>query len=397
MMESPGYLSSRAAWLQKPYLNYSEKNDLDEYEDFVKQTGPFQIVYQKNDIPALLKSYHDEITQSLEPFAHRRLIEQDLARYIQDKIIPHAFWHEKMHELHNKICTCRVSGSHGIEIREGKKINAVRAWDHKCGQAKLCPDESRLEGQRLAERYLPEVGSFALKTGNRIFYAVLTMPNYAPGALLEGKKEIYKKWTSLLLRIKRSKNKPLSDPFRRLNAIKGALVVQEDPLSAKLDWNVHLNIMLLVHGNFDFEDLRNAWGYNLEIRHIKAVDLAKSFLEICKYQVKAIAEKSSDGHSEAPGMMQWDSALWLEWWRANKGFRRTRSYGCIFNLPEVIEPEVEVETIWLGRMRFDHDQYEVTVFESALKHVDLIQGDKSIWKKQPKSRFLSENTFHPPP
>lgn len=337
-----------------------------------------------------LAKYDALMRLEMGDFAKRREAEQQLAAYIQENVLPVAGRHEqdKLRDIAQALAACRTSGEHGITIDyKGDIAGRQVAWTSKCGLSKLCPDESRVEGRRIAERYLPATQAWvkAAPPGvqRRVFYAVLTEPNYPVGGLHDGKRQSFARFVQMLERIRHTKANRI-----RVGDIQGALVVQEDPLSALGTWNGHLNVIFLVEGQFSYEELRKDWGYNLEIKHIPEYKLAGAFLEVCKYQAKAVSMGEKKDGSTQPGMVEWAPELWLEWWRANTGFRRTRSYGVLFNIPEPEEPIVLGRRVWLGRVQWGGSGYRVEHYDSALAYVDLIQGDKSgiLVPKSPKKR-----------
>ena len=109
----------------------------------------------------------------------------------------------------------------------------------------------------------------------------------------------------------------------------------EAPLGRGRDWNVHLNVILPVKGFLDFGELRKHWHWNVECRWIADAPGAfeSAFAELIKYAVAATVAKSAqhlaDGKSVAPPMLEWSDGELLEWLRAMRGFRRTRTYGAL--------------------------------------------------------------------
>ncbi len=282
-----------------------------------------------------LSKIHDELVESLPSYSARREAEQDLAIYIDgvgtSQLRPDFYF------LAEKLNTCRHTGPAGIKPDGGLII----AWDRKCGQVRLCPDESREETNRLSDWYYPPMIEFTEKRATqRLFYAVFTLPNVAPGELAAGQKNIFdefKKWRD-----------------KQGEKLKGALVIQEAPLSYSGDWNVHLNVFLMVHGAFSYEQARKDWGgYNIEFYdENKMVSIARerlgrpdvtfrealrySLREAIKYSVQTVPEKSDQhataGASDAPALTQWPHDRFVEWWDAGRGFRRVRSYGALYGL-----------------------------------------------------------------
>ncbi len=218
-------------------------------------------------------------------------------------------------ELADSLKRCRQSGTVGVH-----GDGYVVCWDHKCGVVRLCPDEAREEQRRLVERYVSFIQEWqAARPGRRIQYAVLTMHNFRPGRLAEGKRALFERF---------------NEWRKQFPVIAGALVCQEDPLSARGDWNIHLNVILMLTGPFDWAAAREAWGCNVHFQQVRPANLAGSVLELVKYATQLTAEKSlehyKEGASDAPPMVEWDDDLLIEWWDAQQGFRRVRSYGAIY-------------------------------------------------------------------
>lgn len=327
--------------------------------DTVKVSGRFD--------PYELERIRDDIIESGQARSERREDEVELADYIEH------VWHETqwlpdiktrtikgknkitraptLMDIASSLRNCRQSGTIGL-LPGGKHIVA---WDHKCGQVRLCPDESREETQRLTEWYLPALMDFsAAHNANRIFYLVPTLHNYRPGDLARGKRELNDRWKEFVdmpsycpvtytetkrpgtfkRKVAARKNWP------KLFNIRASLVIQEDPLAAGGDWNVHLNCFACIHGAFDFALARMAWGANIhiELKNGDAATLRDALLESVKYSALIVpsksAEKRSSGTSLAPAMVEWPPERWIEWWKAQAGYRRVRSYGLLYGLHE---------------------------------------------------------------
>ena len=276
-------------------------------KDFLIRQDP----YERERIQA-------EILATLEDYTTRRQMEQDLAVYI-DQVATSQLKYE-LYDIAERLNNCRHTGAAGIKP-DG---NPVIAWDTKCGLSKLCPDESREVTQRLTEFYLPELVDFKKENiSHRIYYSVFTIPNIQPGELRAGKKEIierFKSWSE------------------KIPSLKGSLIIQEDPLSAAGDWNVHLNIFLCVKGSFDYKTARAQWGYDVEFNELKGEpqDIRDALLEAIKYSAEIAPtkteSKADQDKTKAPAMTQWPHELFVEWWNANKRFRRVRNYGCLYNI-----------------------------------------------------------------
>lgn len=345
--------------------------------------------------------YTKGLYEMLRKLGDRRFAEQKLADRIYHEFSqdPSLTRKERVSlvERAERMLDCRTDGFHGI--RAGK---VVTGWKVKCSQVRLCPDEARAEGARLGERYLPAMKSIMDEDGMRCFYVVLTVPNVARGELHKGKRDAYRRLKKLL------------DLQRKglLNVggghIEAGFFCQEDPLSAAGDWNVHINVLFFVKGQFDYEKLRALWGFNLEVQEVKRAGLERSLLEVVKYSVKHISgtEEEIDPVTGqtipgAPGLADWDSPAFVEWWKAGVRFRRTRQFGRLYNLKlDEGEDDEEadlgdVSTEWIGRLRYgkvsqqytatwkkplgdvlpDSDEVE-TESEAVAPNVDLIMEDK---------------------
>lgn len=286
-----------------------------------------------------LYEFEDRMNDIAGDYQKRRELENELADYIAD--VAAVANRPDLFSISDRLANCRKTGTVGVKPDGGHII----AWDAKCGLVRLCPDESREETQRIDKFYRPEILNFKTKTySHRLFYAVFTAENYAPGELLKGKKELFEKYKEFIKQTNQDKDN---------KKILSSLVIQEDPLSAGLDWNVHLNALLLVNGEFDYQAMRERWGGNVHFQEIKQENdkplektISNSIRELIKYSSLIVSEKSqakagdkqeslfddSPGFNGAPGMLDWPTERFLEWWDAQQGFRRTRSYGELYAL-----------------------------------------------------------------
>lgn len=338
---------------------FERHQEIERFRDSVR-------VYQKR---ADIEGLRDELDAEMPSRERRRHAEHELADYIEATQPDLAGVVEGMRN-------CRMSGCVGLRLGGGHVV----AWDSKCHDVRLCPDQAREETRRLAEKYAPAVQRWATaKPGRRVFYAVFTHGNYEPGRLRHGKAHLFRRWRRWL-----DATRPVTDGDRRrwhygpkkrrcalFPGLAGALVTQEDPLSAAGDWNVHLNAILLVEGEFSFAAVREAWGCNVHLQQVTpdAGGLARAVSELCKYAAAHVGSKSAakhaDGASKAPPMTQWAGERWREWYDAQQKFRRTRSYGALYRVPAPeSEPLDGVE--WVGVIRF---------CDSGRYWVDLIPGD----------------------
>lgn len=369
-------LSDRAAF----FFEQQQRAQTAEKFQEAARAGLVASSYQK-----LVEATIEKLEADCDGRARRREIEGELANYIESiqRTNPQGYYLRKLDQVVEAMRDCRQAGTVGIKKDGGYLV----AWDSKCGQAKLCPDESNEEQKRLVERYVPAITAWHRGgRGRRLFYVVVNPPHYPAGELERGKREVMAAWRAFLDHRERA---PM-DASERLRLgvgkrarylpktwenVQGSLVCQEDPLAASGEWNVHLNCLLLVDGEFSYQALR-AWfddyfGGQCQV-HIDQVkgsadQVADSLRELVKYSVAHQGEKhdSKGDRTPAPGMTSWEHARWLEWWDANKGFRRTRSYGDLYKIGPVDTLGALDGVTWIGTLRHTH---------GAGYFVDLIPG-----------------------
>jgi hypothetical protein len=78
-------------------------------------------------------------------------------------------------------------------------------------------------------------------------------------------------------------------------------------------------------------------------------------------------------------MLEWTGSELLEWLRAMRGFRRTRTYGCLFKIPKPKAEDLGKIT-WLGPVAHDGSRYRLS---STL--LESITEDKSTGLKGPEA------------
>jgi len=300
--------------------------------------------------------------------SERHAIRQRMANYIEANIEHNDLMAYSYAETLLRLRTARTTGCVGVDPLSGRHITA---WDDKVNCVRLCPDEAREETQRLTRKYAPEI--FRLLEANpnwRVFYAVYTEPNVHAGMLKQGKRDQYRRFANF------HRSKWAKD------CIKGSFVIQEDPLATNdEDWNVHLNVIHVVEGRFDYKTVRQMWGSNVEIKQIQGTPehISKAFLEVVKYAAKHIGEKSADGnHTKSKGMTDWRFEQFHEWFVAGKGFRRSRTYGCLYRFDGIPDKGVALEdVVWVGTIQHDGTAYSVNLHKNIESPfgVDLIQAD----------------------
>lgn len=373
---------------------------LDHYETAITSTVR-QECYQ------LALELVDELEHKRGPgILERARVRQSLALYLRHEVAPWARRNREPDtleylELADRLEHARPWGVYGIDPYDD---SLVTEWANRAGLVKLCPDDAREEAARVSAKYVPMLEALQ-EAGFEVQFAVFTIPNVPRWHLGAGMDAIFSRFRNEILyartdgRIARS----IDDPKRRFPELRGALAVLEAPLSASGDWNVHLNVIMVFDRRPDWRDYREAWAANVEFRRVPTGASSAALRELVKYPLKAIAQKSAEKArprrdkrtgrvlEAAPPTIQWAPDAFVEWWRAHKGFRRTRSWGCLYagNVPDA--PERSRDKVeWLGKvtlrpwgLRVSRPVWDASVMESLgaararARGVDLILGNKS--------------------
>ena len=300
--------------------------------------------------------------------AHRRETENTLGRYIGDRFSGQPEEFADLLDLKARMETCHTSGAWGVHVTDGRTQHVV-CWNEKCRDLHLCPHEAKANQARLVKAYVPAVQQWlAASPIHSAHYAVFTVPNVPVGQLREGRAAALKRWGEWF----NTKREPtdrermrhgLSQRVRSVPAwrpiggtghgIAGALVHVEDPLSDRGDWNVHLNVILLVRGALDYGALRRTWGFDVELRLLRDTSAEGLTLQLCEV-VKYSAKRPES-------MASWPPLKFAEWWRSQKGARRTRSYGCLHGLKTRAEGVDPAYVQWMGSVRWAGNRYALTL------------------------------------
>lgn len=299
-------------------------------------------------------------------YLQHREVEKQIADYLESNLM--------YPKLVDKLRACRQTGTIGYVTLPDGSIAKRTAFDSKCSILRLCPDEAREEQRRLIERYKPIIENWCYRTGGQVQYCVLTWPNIPAGETIEvterynanpdkdgkpdwqeqkvtrSKLHYYKR--EMLAQLAKLRTRP------EFNAIKGMLVGQEDPLAKDgKTWNLHLNLLLMVQGKFDWKAARAAWfeqtrhlfkkevrkknykDFNVHFQRVNTKKLENSIIELIKYPAKHISKKqlldnpdAQASADQAPPLTSWPAACFREWWEAGRAFRRTRSYGLLHSI-----------------------------------------------------------------
>lgn len=352
-----------------------------------------------------------DVVERMGSMAKRRAAEREVSDYIRDKVLPE-HWDTKLADLADAMRECRQSGVYGVYHPDNR---AVFAWDVKCGCSKLCPHEAREETKRLSAHYLPLLMN-QIDQGNRVYYGVLTMPNVPRGELDKTQREIFRLWNALCKKTTRVGN---GRRVKLFPEILGSLANVEAPQAADGSWNVHLNVILVTtNAGVKYEKLKHHWpwwfkffsmsqmrqkteerlrGRGQDVSRLSTRDvLQHALLEVIKYPVQTVAEKSDKGRRgtwkddllgsvyydhrgrrRAPPLVEWAPEAFAEWWQAQKRFRRTRSYGkgVLFGFTVDKPPNTDMEQVtWLGEVRHLPDGTQRVGFPL----LSLITGDNSL-------------------
>lgn len=334
-------------------------------------------------------------------------VRRAICRYL-DTVVSPSVADPSVRKLAQRLRDARQTGTIMYNPQCGKFITM---WDNKAGLPLLCPDDAREEAMRVQRRVVPAVLKALEQKGARAYSCVFTVENSAPGKLRQGMRALSRKFNSLIRKCKRDGSLP----------ILGAYAVMESPLGGYRTWHPHLNVILVTSGWFDYAKLRALWCANVHVERLEgsSASIEAALRELIKYSVRAVPEKSqakSQEHSlrcdrtaeladpsalnaplssserpEAPPMIEWTCAEWLEWWYAHKGFRRSRGYGCLYRV-ETPEPESIEGFVAVGTVR--HDGSKLVRRFSLL---ESIPGDKSSTtdrREQLKSHL--KRLFGPP-
>lgn len=325
----------------------------------IARSAEFGAVYQDNAgetrsfaalAPAALEA-HQQLELDLTGYSSRRAVRMRFADVIEP------FKHERdyLASWPARLRNARHSAQSGIRVKDGK---IVTIWDNKAGLSRVCPDDAREESMRMQRKTVPRFVDLQA-SGHSLHYMVLTTPNARRGKLRDENAAIFDRFKQSL----KAKDKHGDLLFPE---IKGALCVLEAPLGRARDWNVHLNVILVIKGEwFDWQEFRQWWMWDVHFRKLpKGEDAIRGALcELIKYAVAATVTKSAEhadeAKSAAPPMLEWTRDELLEWFDAFHGFRRTRSYGVMYGIeqpePEDIGPVVWIGTISLRGGRYVHE------------------------------------------
>lgn len=317
------------------------------------------IDWSDEDLGKLLQVVDQQRLEFHEEDSHTN-VRSAVARYLEASVIPLCA-DPRLYSMPERLRDARQTGTLMYRRFDGR---CMTIWDSKAGVPLLCPDDSREEGMRVARRYIPTIAGWR-NNGKSVHKLVLNPPNIARGDLKVEMRALFKTFNKAFMK------------SGRFPEIKGALVSLEAPLSARGNWNVHLNVILLVDGFLDYNKIVSAWGHQFDAQRLRGdqAQIAAAMREMIKYAVQAMPGKSADhkrrGISEAPALIEWPGDAFLEWWEGHQHFRRTRSYGLLYGLEKPPKESLEgFEAI--GYVRHDGNRLVRT-----LTLLDSIPGDKS--------------------
>jgi len=358
---------------RREYYQWLQTEELQQFGAVFKNQHSGEVESYARWAPSACEA-EEQLELKLPGYSKHHWIRHQLADALEKRVLPicGAKW---VHNYVDRLRRARWEGAYGYSIAKGK---AVMFWDDKAGLSRLCPDDAREESQRLSRKVLGPLEALQ-GDGHALHYLVLTTPNAVAGTLRREMASICRRFRNSILRAKHA------DGSLLFPEIKGALCVLEAPLGAQRDWNVHLNVILVVKGYLDYEKLRRRWHWNLHARKLPQGPgvIRGALMELIKYAVAATVAKSAEKAAQesdpdpgdrppAPPMLEWNGDELLEWLKAMRGFRRSRTYGCLFRLKRPPKEDLG-QIIWLGRVNYEGGRYRLA---SAL--LRSITEDKSI-------------------
>lgn len=275
-------------------------------------------------------------------------------------------------------------------------------WFNRADLVKLCPDDARAEGMRVASIYMPRIDALQ-RAGYEVHYAVATFPNSPAGFLAADLRAIKARVRDGLLYAKTDGRKPARstrENGRIFGTLKGVLCTVEAPLSARGDWNVHANLLMVFSDRPDYGAIREAWGANIELRPVKTGAVAATMRELIKYPLQAVSFKSDQKTEHGrrrwdprrreyvdigPPMIEWPTDAFLEWWDAHKRYRRTCAWGELFGrLEEPSSPWVSRDSVeTLGRMFLSPSRFRADrPLMPALVAWDELKADREARQRE---------------
>src|SRR5882672_627883 len=324
-------------------------------------------------------AFADELELEAPAMLDRCRVRHAIADYLDHDVYPYAYRVDGFEQakpyllLSQKLRDARPIGAYGVDVDDEE---LRERWANRAGLVKLCPDDARAESQRSSKLYGQRIAELDAQ-GYVLRSAVFTLPNVPQWHLGAGMDSIFDRFkqTILYARVDGRVARSIRDTKRRFPDLVGAWACLEAPLSGLYyddrsnAWNVHLNLLLVSkpsagpYGRPDYAPLNEAWGAGIRWRTIPQGNrdaMRHAILELVKYPLQTVASKSAkdrprkfaaDGRelTPAPPMIEWPAEFFCEWWRAHKGFRRTRSWGLLYRgaLPDVGERNLE-RVDWLG-------------------------------------------------
>lgn len=346
--------------------------------------------------------YHKELEGQASMWLDHARVRQAEADYLERSVYPATHNIEYL-RLANRLRDARPMAFWGVDPLSDADAPVVQ-WTNRAGQVKLCPDDARADQQRAVRLYTDRIVELG-NQGHLIRYGVLTLPNAAQWHLRAGIEAAFLRFKREIMYARDDGRlaRKVEDPRRRFPDLVGAWACLETPLSARhafdksASWNIHLNVLLVFKpsaahpkGWPDYEALLEAWGAwskFYEVQQGSRDAAAATIRELIKYPMKAVSqktlEKASSGKSSAPPMIEWPPECFDEWWRAHKGFRRTRAWGLLHG---ATAPELEARDPdrcdWIGRIRLTVAACDVSRPIPDYMAARDRAADKRSWRRQ---------------
>ncbi len=355
--------------------------------DFYDREAETRVRQTRADYRQATLDLLDQLEDKGEAYLHRSRARNALARYLRDVVSPAFPWVHEYTQLADALEQARQHGLWGVGDRleaDGLTLSPALAleWTGRVGQVKLCPDDAREESMRASSVYTPRLEEM-IAGGAEVRYAVFTIPNSPMGFLRADLDAIFDRFKREILfaRTDGRMARSVDDKKRTFATLRGALATVEAPLSRRGDWNVHLNVLMVFSDRPDYRALREAWGANIEFKTVPTGAGAAALRELVKYPLKAVSlkseEKAASGRTTAPPVIEWPADAFHEWWRAHKGYRRTRSWGELYagRLEEPDRQRVDKFSIeWLGRVFLSPSGFRAERPMMDTRHLDERQA-----------------------
>jgi hypothetical protein len=375
-----------------------------------------------NDVDHIIAAA-SQMELALPKMSRRMLARERFAKFWHDVVAHHAC-NLKEATLHKVLQRSRREARVGV-YPDGK---IMLQWDEKAGLPLYDPDDAREEAMRLSRRMVPRLMELLKRPGYRAYYLCATAPNSPRGELEHGMRAMYRRWLSLMRSCKRA-----SRPFPIVGAV--AVMESPLGRHRDWHPHLNIIVVCDGWLDYKALRARWHWNMEMRELDGHQSTIERAFREIIKYACRTVSEKSlaksqsddpgagrdwvpraiapgaapdhggpGDGPAadevsaregagvrpgaarpvdpaqreapnsqtgQAPAMEEWSAVEVLEYHRAHRGFRRSRSYRELFGLPKPA-PRDRSGVRYQGRLSWDG-----RAFAATFTLLESIPGDKS--------------------